>query len=706
MNRRMRWVALALAAAALGAAPVAAPPSADLKPAPQEAQAARLASEVLARLHYSPKPVDAALSARVFDLYFKALDPEKMLFVQEDIDRFSAHRTRLGDEIRNQDLAVPFAIFNLYRQRANERFALARALLKGGFDFRVPETYQFTRTNEAWAKSDPELREIWRKRVKNDWLRLRLGGKDDKAIVELLDKRYENLIRQVGRAKGSDAFQVFMNAYTTAIDPHTNYMAPRAAAEFGISMQLSLVGIGASLTELDDYITIKELIPGGPAILSGKLKPGDRIVGVAQGETGAMTDVLGWRVDDAVELIRGKADTVVRLDILPAGAGPDARHRQISLVRKTISLDARAAKASIHSMSDGAVSRRVGVIALPTFYSDFAAKAKGDPNYRSATHDVARLLEALKKEKVDAVLIDLRNNGGGSMLEAIELTGMFIDKGPVVLQRNADGQIAMGSDDHPGVVWDGPLGVLINRRSASSSEIFAAAIQDYGRGVIIGEPSFGKGTVQMLVNLDDIAKTKARQLGDLKVTIAQFFRINGGTTQLRGVTPDIAFPAAPDADTVGESAFENALPWAQINPATYAPAGDVKRLLPALVELHQARVRKDKAFRYLEEDIAASRQLRKANRISLNEAERRKEQAVQEARLASRDQAGKAPANGNGSPARDDGLQPGERSLASELAAEKARENEKDVLLIEAVMVLGDVARLQQPGVGLAARTR
>ncbi len=708
MKRHLLWLALAFSAAAHATVPVAATAvPAELKPAPQEAQAVRVAAEVLSRYHYKPVPLDDALSARIFDQYLKALDPERVLFVQEDIDRLAAQKARLGEAILKQDLGAPFAMFNLYRQRAIERFAYARSLLKKGFDFQAAESHQIARAKEAWPKNEAEARELWRKRLKNDWLRLKLGGKDDKSIVELLDKRFDNLARQVNRAKGSDAFQTFMNAYTTAIEPHTNYLAPRAATEFGISMQLSLVGIGASLTEIDDYITIRELIPGGPAILSGLLKVGDRILGVAQGHEGAMKEVLGWRVDDAVELIRGAVDTVVRLDILPADAAPDGKHRVVSLVRKTISLEARAAKASIHSMSDGKTARRVGVISLPTFYTDFAARNKGVPDYRSATRDVARHLEAMKREKVDAVLIDLRNNGGGSMMEAIELAGMFIDKGPVVLQRNANGQVSVGRDERAGVAWDGPFGVLINRRSASSSEIFAAAIQDYGRGLIIGEPSYGKGTVQTLINLDDVAKNRERQLGDLKLTIAQFFRITGGAMQLRGVTPDIPFPAAPDAEAVGESTFENALPWAQIRPAVFSPAGDLKAVLPALLDLHQARVKQDKGFQHLQEDFAEAVLLRKRNQVSLNEAVRRKELAAQEVRLAAREtKAGSGKPQANGASARDDGLQPGERNLASELAAEKARENAKDVLLIEAVMILGDAARIMQLGVGLAVQAK
>jgi carboxyl-terminal processing protease len=406
---------------------------------------------------------------------------------------------------------------------------------------------------------------------------------------------------------------------------------------------------------------------------------------------------------------------VVVLDVLPADAGPDGKHKLVSLVRKTISLEQQAAKASVHSIVDGKVTRRVGVITLASFYEDFAARQRGVKDYRSAARDVARLLEGLKREKVDSVLIDLRNNGGGSLAGAVELTGLFIDVGPVVQQRNANGQISVESDTRAGVAWDGPLGVLINRGSASASEIFAAAIQDYGRGLVIGEPSFGKGTVQSVVDLDRIAKNSKPQYGELKMTVAQFFRINGGTTQLRGVTPDILFPAVSDAESFGESSFANALPWTQIKPADYVQAGDLKGLLPVLLALHDARVKNDKDFQYLQEDIAESRLRRKKNLISLNEAERRKERAAEEARLMARetrkdpsknssnDVPGKDTASDKGAALRDDGLQPGERKLANELAAEKARKDAKDVLLYEAVNILGDEVAVMKTGGGLTA---
>ena len=719
MKKKLLWLVLAWVTAAQAVAfDSGTPLASELKPSQQQSQAANLAAQLLTRYHYKAMPLDDAMSEKIFDHYLKLLDSEKLFFVQADIDRLIGIRTKLDDAIIKEDLTVPFAIFNLYARRMTSRFAYARSLLKEGFDFRQKESYQYAREKEPWLKSEVEMRELWRKRVKNDWLRLKLAGKDDKSIVETLDRRYDNALKRIGRVKSEDAFQTFMNAYTMAIEPHTNYMGPRAAEDFDISMKLSLVGIGAALAEKEDYTTIRQLVPGGPAALSGELKIGDRILGVAQGEGGVMTDIMGWRLDDTVALIRGAADSMVMLDVLPADAGPDGKHKRVSLIRKKISLEEQAAKKSVFAVADGKATRRVGVISLPTFYQDFDARQKGDPDFRSATRDVARLLDELKREKVDSVLIDLRNNGGGSLLEAVELTGLFVGKGPVVQQRDAQGKVTVESDTRAGIAWDGPLGVLIDRSSASASEIFAAAIQDYGRGLLIGEPSFGKGTVQAMISLDQVARNDKQEFGELKLTVAQFFRINGGTTQLRGVKPDILFPSVSDAETFGESSFDNALPWVQVKAANYSPVGDLKYLLPALLTRHQARVKNDKDFRYLQEDIAEFKLQRKKNLVSLNEAERRKERDIDEARAtsreargdagknAARDAVGEAPAPRKNKALRDDGLQAEERNLAIELADEKARKNAKDVFLNEAVHILGDEVGLLKPGARFAARTK
>ncbi len=700
MKTKLLWVVLAFSA--LNSA-LAAPL---LMPQPQQAQAANLSSEVLARYHYKHVKLDDTVSMRIFDHYLKAMDGEKVFFMQADIDQFSNARTRLDDAIRNEDLSIPYAMFNLYQQRVGERFAYTRSLLLKGFDFTDKESYQYTRKNAPWSQSADELDDLWRKRVKNDWLRLKLAGKDDKSISEILVKRYDNALHGLARIKSEDVFQTFMSAYAMAVDPHTDYFGMRAASDFDISMKLSLMGIGAVLQEKDEYTTIRELVAGGPAALSGKLKVGDRIVGVGQGENNPIADVMGMRLDDTVSLIRGAEDTTVRLDVLPAEAGADGNRKIISLIRKKISLDKQAAQKSVIEVKDGSVTRRIGVITLPGFYLDFAARQMGDKDYKSATRDVARLLEELKKAKVDSVLMDLRNNGGGSLLEAIELTGLFIDKGPVVQQRNSQGKVTVSSDTQAGLVWRGPLGILINRASASASEIFAAAIQDYGRGVVIGETSFGKGTVQSVVNLDQLVSREPPKYGELKMTIAQFFRINGGTTQLRGVTPDISLPTMTDEEAFGESSYDNALPWVQIKAADYRPAGDLSRILPKLIASHEQRVSSDKDFLYLREDIAEVNVRRKANLISLNEAERRKERETQEARIKLREQHGGQGASASSKSAglQDDGLQSNERNLDADLAIEKNRKNARDVLLDEAAHILSDEVGLLKTNARLTAR--
>ena len=656
-----------------------------LMPQEEQAQAALLTAKVLSHYSYRSIPLDDQLSAQIFDNYLKELDGEKIFFMQSDIDQFAYARNKLDNAILDENLSIPFGIYNLYQQRIAERYVYARSLLKDGFDFSKKESYQFTRKDAPWAKSESELNDLWRKRVKNDWLRLKLAGKDDKTIAETLDKRYQNSLDNLSKVNSEDVFQEFMNAYAMSIDPHTNYFGVRASEEFDISMKLSLVGIGAELYGKDDYTVIKELLAGGPAALSGKLKAGDRIVGVGQGETGPITDVMGWRIDDAVALIRGTEDTVVRLDVLPAEAGADAKHELISLVRKKITLEKQAARKSIIEVKDGGVTRRIGVITLPEFYQDFAARLNGDKDYKSATRDVARLLDELKKDKVDGVLVDLRNNGGGSLDEAINLTGLFVGKGAVVQQRDAKGDITVDSDTDTAPAWTGPLGVLINRGSASASEIFTAAIQDYGRGVVIGETSFGKGTVQTVADLDQLVKNDKPEYGEVKMTIAQFFRINGGTTQLRGVTPDITLPSISDADDFGESSFDNALPWSQIRAADYKPDGDLSGIIPRLIANHNKRMSHNRDFRYLQEDIDDFNKMRRTNMISLNEADRRKEREAQEARERYREkgsangQSGKATASAQAF--QDDGMLSSERNLNTELAIENANNNAKDILL-------------------------
>ncbi|MGP3712781.1 carboxy terminal-processing peptidase [Brucella sp. RRSP16] len=661
-----------------------------LKPSPEQVQAAHLTAEFLTRFHYRPVPLDDALSVRIMNRFIDSLDPDRLIFLQADVDKFLTGSKEIDDAIDRQDLTIPFSIFNVYQMRIIERMTFARGLLKQNFDFSKQEEFSIVRDKEPWPRSNAESDDLWRKRVKNDWLRLKLVGKDDATIRKTLDKRYENSIERTYKYKSDDAFQSFMAAYTTSVDPHTDYFGVKASAEFDISMKLSLVGIGAVLQERDDYTTIRELVAGGPAQSSGKLAVGDRIIGVGQGKDGPIKEVIGMRLDEVVQMIRGDKGSVVRLDILPADAGADGKHHVITLVRDKISLDKQAAKKTILPVKDGDVTRKIGVITLPAFYEDIQARRKGDKNYKSASRDVAKLIAELKQDKVDGVLVDLRNNGGGSLSEAIDLTGLFVGKGPVVQQRNANGEVKVESDNLPTPAWKGPLGVLINRGSASASEIFAAAIQDYGRGVVIGEPSFGKGTVQTVVDLDEVANNPKPEYGELKFTVAQFFRVDGGTTQLRGVTPDISLPGLFDLKLVGESSFDNALPWSQVSAAKYKASDDIKALLPKLQNLHDERVQKSREFQDFVEDVATLKAQREKKVISLNETVRRNEMTAQENRAKAR---GKS---NDGIDAQiDDGLQSNERSLSADLAIEKSRKNATDVLQNEAAAIVTDLAILQ-----------
>ncbi|MDP1871507.1 MAG: carboxy terminal-processing peptidase [Gallionella sp.] len=698
MKTKLLWITLALAS--LNATLAAA----ELIPLPQQPQAAFLSAQVLNRYHYKRIPLDEATSTKVFDNYLKGLDSEKFFFLQADINRFEAERPRLIDAVLKENLSTPFAIYNLYQQRVAERIRYARSLLSQGFDFESPDSYQYLRKHAAWPKSEEEINELWRRRVKNDWLRLKLTGKDDKSISNTLNKRYDNTLSSLAKVKSDDVFQRFMSAYAMTIDPHTDYFGTRASEDFDISMRLSLVGIGAVLQDKDDFTTIRELVAGGPAALSGRLKVGDRIVGVGQGSS-PITEVQGQRLDDTVALIRGAEDTTVRLDILPAEATPDGKHKLITLIRKKITLDKQAAKKSILDITDGETTRHIGIITLPGFYLDFAARQRGDKNFRSASRDVSQLLKEFKKDKVDSVLIDLRNNGGGSLDEAIELTGLFIDKGPVVQQRDSKGKISVSSDLNAGMAWQGPLGILINRGSASASEIFAAAIQDYGRGIVIGETSFGKGTVQSVIDLDGLVKNPQPKFGELKMTIAQFFRVNGGTTQLRGVVPDITLPGMIDEEEFGESSYDNALPWSQIKAADYTRAGNLAPVVPLLIDKHKQRIATDQDFKYLEEDIKEFNTRRRENKISLNETERRHEREVQEARIKLREKNRGDKAEPTGTGFQDDGLQANERNLEADIALENTRKNAKDVLLNEAAHILSDEVALLKAKSRLAAST-
>lgn len=639
---RPGWLmgALALVVTVAGTLAVATPTEPDemksLRPHMEQRFAVRAATRLLTNWHYRDVDLDDELSGRIFDSYLEMLDPNRSYFLADDVAYLGRYRDGLDEAIGHSELDPAFEIFNLYLERVRQRVAHARGLLEQPFDFSVDETYEFDRSESLWAASEGELNEIWRKRVKNDWLRLKLTDKEPEGIRETLDDRYANLERRISELNETDVFQYFMNAYAQSIEPHTNYLSPRTSDNFEIAMSLSLEGIGALLERQTEYTSIARIVPGGPADMDGRLQTGDRIVGVAQGEGADVVDVIGWRLDDVVELIRGPKDSTVVLEVLPADSGVEGPAQTIDLIRDEVKLEEQAASSEIIEVGEGDRSLRIGVIDLPVFYIDFAGRAENRRDYRSSTRDVRRLINELKQENVDGLIVDLRNNGGGSLLEATTMTGLFIDKGPVVQVRDSNGRISMEEDNEPGMAWDGPLAVMVNRYSASASEIFAAAVQDYGRGLIIGEPTYGKGTVQNLMDLGHLSRDD-RRLGQLKLTMAQFFRVNGDSTQNRGVEPDIHFPSAGDPEDFGESALDYALPWTEIDPADYRAEGDaLTPLLPTLVQRHESRIQSDQDFSFLLDDIEEYNRMADERTVSVLEATRRAEMERNEARRKAR----------------------------------------------------------------------
>ncbi len=622
-----------------------------LKPLPKYQKSTCYINVLMRQLHYKNKALNDELSAKIFERYLESLDPNRSIFHAGDIKEFQHYRYKLDDALLNYDLAPAFTIYNRFRRRVAQRVSYALGLLNRKFDFNVDEKYQYNRSKADWARDTRALDRLWYKRVKNDYLNLRLAGKKDKDIVTTLRKRYERLGRRNSQSKPEDVYQLFMNAYTLSIEPHTSYLSPRTSEDFKIHMSLSLEGIGAALGTEHEYTIIRKIIPGGPAQLSRKLGKGDRIVGVAQGNK-KMVDVVGWRLDDVVRLIRGKKGTVVRLAVLKKGVGHDGPRKIITLVRNKIKLQDQAAKKSIIEIGKGPNKVRIGVITLPTFYLDFDARARGERDYQSTTRDVRRILREFKREKVDGVLMDLRGNGGGSLSEATALTGLFIRTGPIVQIRYASGSVKIERDNDPRVEYEGPLAVLVDKGSASASEIFAGAIQDYKRGIIIGDSTFGKGTVQSLIDVKfsamysssgrrtaqyirDISQCNAystgmKRLGQLKLTIAQFFRINGESTQHRGVVPDIKMPSVFDMHDQGESSLKNALPWARIPPTRYYESHISEVGLARARAKHRQRIRSEEGFKYFRLLAKTLKKIKKQTTVTLLESKRRIERKRRE----------------------------------------------------------------------------
>ena len=680
-------------------------------PTTEQVTAAKLVYGLLSdsRYAYRPRPIDESMPQEIFDNYLKALDGNKLFFTVQDIEEFEQFKPSLPQDIRTGNLEPAYLIFARYKQRVAERMEYARSLLKQDiFRFDGDDRWEYDRKDAPWADA-ATLDQLWRQSVRNDWLRLKLAGKQPDEIRKTLDKRYLNLAKSVDALNQEDAFQTFLNAYTATVDPHTDYMNPRTAKLFNQSMSLSLEGIGAQLQKQDDVVVIRELIAGGPAILSGKLRVGDRIVAVGQGDSGPMEDVIGWRIDDVVEKIKGPKGTKVRLDVIPAGATLDSKPVRVILTRAKIKLEEQAAKSEVIEVPSGVPgvpARRIGVVKLPAFYQDFESRRSRNGEYTSATRDVARILQQFKADGIDGVVLDLRNNGGGSLNEAVELTGLFIDRGPVVQVRESGGRVMVEGDRNAGVAWDGPLAVLVNRRSASASEIVAGALKDYGRALVIGETTFGKGTVQNIVPLDRWPGNGGDRYGHVKLTIAQFFLPDGSSTQNKGVEPDIAFPATLDASEFGESTYDNALPWRKIAGVPHERYGNFAMLLPRLEELHKARVEKDVEFRWWKEDVDEFRAEREKIYVTLNEAERRAERDRQEAKRKARQEERKRLGLELDPLAEvmDDGLQANERDVVADAEREKAAEKRPDPLLRESAAILVDAMRLLDGDRALAAQ--
>ena len=603
--------------------------SLELQKLDKHEEISQLVKKFFENSHYSEIRINDEVSSKILESYIDSMDGNKSYFLLSDIENFNNLSNQIDDMIGSQSLQPVFDMYEVYRTRAKERMTYALQQLELKKDFTIDENFLFDRSNSTWANSINELNEIWRKRVKNDALNLKLTGKEWSEIQELLNKRYSRFLKQMDQLNNDDVFESFMNAFTHSLDPHSSYMSPRNSEEYQIQMSLSYYGIGATLQIEDDYVLIVNLIPGGPAAIDGKLKPKDKITAVGQGVDGKLIDVIGWRIGDVVELIRGPENTVVKLQILSSGAIPGASEKIINITRNQVKLEDQAAKSNIISVPRENTEWNIGVITIPSFYRDFKSMMDGNRDYASTTKDVKRIIKELKEKNIDALILDLRSNGGGHLTEATALSGLFIENGPIVQLRNANGRISRLDDPDPSrrLAYDGPLIVLVNRFSASASEIFAAAIQDYGRGIIVGQQTFGKGTVQNLYPLNRyIKKPKDKEFGQLTMTIGKYYRVTGESTQHRGVMPDIELPSHIDLQLVGESTRKTALPWDTIRTAKfklYNPA--LENAIPSLSKKSISRSRTNDDLRFLIEEIEKLKNFRAKKTISLNLEQREQE---------------------------------------------------------------------------------
>lgn len=607
-----------------------------LKPDAKQEVIAKDLVNLLEKAHYKKVPFNDSLSSVIFDRYIDGLDKGKNYFMQSDIDGFEQYRNSMLSDLQNGDLSSMFHIYNVYRTRSGERLNYAIKEVNSVFDFKEDDVFVYDREKMPWFASKADADELWSKRVKYDLLNLRLSSTKDSIDEDknrkTLKERYQNLLSQESKLNNYDAFELMMNSFTGAIDPHTNYFTPEGAQAFNESMSRSFEGIGAQLMMENEVVKVVKVVPGGPAFRDKSLNPDDRIIAVAQGDEGEYQDVIGWRLQSVVSKIKGPKGSSVRLKVIPAGQELTSNPKIVSLVRDKIVDEEQSAKKEVKEVKgEDGQSYKIGVIKVPGFYLNFKEMQEGNPDYKSTTRDVRRIIDTLKKEEVDAILMDLRGNGGGSLIEAVELTGLFIESGPVVQVRDPNNRVEVNKDEDTSISWNGPLGVMIDRFSASASEIFAAAIQDYGRGIILGTQSYGKGTVQSAVTMDqfisradrlllkaryssregggaaelnDDVPSGAPQFGQINFTTFKFYRVNGSSTQHKGVTPDIKFPLIYPADKFGESAEKAALPWDQIQSSDFTPYADLSAQREALEAKHKARMEASAEYKYLLEDIA------------------------------------------------------------------------------------------------------
>lgn len=612
-----------------------------LAPESQHGVAFTTAMQFIATYHYKKPQINDQFSSLAFDNYLNNVDPSHVYFLQSDLNEFEKYRNTLDETMFTGDLTFAYLVFNTYQQRLDDRIKFAMQLLSdsANFDYSINDSVLIDREKAPYATNTQEWNDLWKFRLKYECISLKVSGKSFNSYSETIKKRYKNLLNLSAKTKSEDVFQLYLNALTELADPHTNYFSPRTAADFNTQMSLSLEGIGATLQAENEHTKIVQVVRGGPADKSKKVFAGDKIIAVAQGDS-ELVNVVDWRLDDVVSLIRGKKGTMVRLEIIPASDPKISK--VIEIKRDKIVLEDQSAKSSVKEITRNGKTYKYGVISIPAFYIDFAAASRGEKDYKSTTRDVKKLLTELKKQKINGLIVDLRNNGGGSLKEAVELSGLFITNGAIVQVKDAAGGVKSEIDTDSELFYDGPLAVLVNRFSASASEIFAAAMQDYGRGVVIGEKTFGKGTVQQVVSLNEFVKIDNKTLGDVKLTMAKFYRVNGSTTQHKGVIPDVEFPGVYDGDEFGEDASPYALPWDLINAASYTPVNTITAKLPSLKSNHVTRMKSDVEYAYLLGDIARYQKLKAEKYQTLNSTVYKKQIDEADAEKKKRDQERKA----------------------------------------------------------------